>query len=233
MVVRPPERPRHSRDVGLSAVAVLGLWLVMVAPAALDARCAFRIVAAWAVVFAIFVVVFIANYLGAAVARSSLPRRVLSRRRLAAAIDANAFAPRPAATLRYVIGSMWDGGNLAHYSPDQPRVLIDGGRDARPGSILPICAGGAVVVGPKATRELPPHLLPSRPAPRSARRSICRSAAATAQSMSAGRSCRHDRISKRSREDVPPDSGATRRRRDRRLGPAHPRPGSCGRTTTP
>jgi hypothetical protein len=28
--------------------------------------------------------------------------------------------------LRYVIGSMWDGGNLAHYSPDQPQVLIDG-----------------------------------------------------------------------------------------------------------
>jgi hypothetical protein len=28
--------------------------------------------------------------------------------------------------LRYVIGSMWDGGNLSHYSPDQPRVLIDG-----------------------------------------------------------------------------------------------------------
>jgi hypothetical protein len=28
--------------------------------------------------------------------------------------------------LRYVIGSMWDGGNLAHYSSDQPEVLIDG-----------------------------------------------------------------------------------------------------------
>src|SRR5690242_10484143 len=28
--------------------------------------------------------------------------------------------------LRYVIGSMWDGGNLAHYSADQPQVLIDG-----------------------------------------------------------------------------------------------------------
>jgi len=34
--------------------------------------------------------------------------------------------PPDCAPLRYVIGSMWDGGNLSHYSPDQPQVLIDG-----------------------------------------------------------------------------------------------------------
>jgi hypothetical protein len=27
--------------------------------------------------------------------------------------------------LRYVIGSMWLSGNVAHYSPDHPEVLID------------------------------------------------------------------------------------------------------------
>jgi hypothetical protein len=26
----------------------------------------------------------------------------------------------------YVIGSMWDGGNVAHYAAEHPRVLIDG-----------------------------------------------------------------------------------------------------------
>ena len=33
--------------------------------------------------------------------------------------------------LVYVIGTMWDGGNVAHYAPEQPRVLIDGNPGAR------------------------------------------------------------------------------------------------------
>jgi hypothetical protein len=36
-------------------------------------------------------------------------------------------AQRP---LVYVIGSMWEGGNVGHYAPERPRVLIDG-RPAR------------------------------------------------------------------------------------------------------
>ena len=28
--------------------------------------------------------------------------------------------------LAYVIGRMWDGGNVGHYAPERPRVLIDG-----------------------------------------------------------------------------------------------------------
>jgi hypothetical protein len=36
------------------------------------------------------------------------------------------FHDATGAKLRYVVGTMWDGGNLAHYSPDQPEVLIDG-----------------------------------------------------------------------------------------------------------
>jgi hypothetical protein len=28
--------------------------------------------------------------------------------------------------LAYVIGPMWEGGNVAHYAPERPRVLIDG-----------------------------------------------------------------------------------------------------------
>ena len=27
---------------------------------------------------------------------------------------------------------MWDGGNVAHYSPDQPRVLVDGKPERAP-----------------------------------------------------------------------------------------------------
>ena len=28
--------------------------------------------------------------------------------------------------LAYVLGDMWTGGNVGHYAPDHPRVLIDG-----------------------------------------------------------------------------------------------------------
>src|SRR5262249_57942348 len=36
------------------------------------------------------------------------------------------FRAATGAPLVYVIGSMWDGGNVAHYAAEQPRVLIDG-----------------------------------------------------------------------------------------------------------
>jgi 4-amino-4-deoxy-L-arabinose transferase-like glycosyltransferase len=103
----------------------LGLWLVMAARASLDTARLTRIVAAWAIVFAIFVLAFVGNYL-------VLPRLDHRYRavlfpgdRLGATLTAR-FHDSTGATLRYVIGSMWDGGNLAHYSPDQPQVLIDG-----------------------------------------------------------------------------------------------------------
>jgi hypothetical protein len=32
----------------------------------------------------------------------------------------------------YVIGTMWDGGNVAHYAPEHPRVLIDGRPERAP-----------------------------------------------------------------------------------------------------
>ncbi|MCC6778041.1 MAG: glycosyltransferase family 39 protein [Hyphomicrobiales bacterium] len=102
----------------------LGLWLVLQAGEPAPARLA-RIATAWAGVFAVFALAFTINY-------SVLPafdhryRAVfypgdrlgeeLSRRFRAA-------TGRP---LAYVVGEMWDGGNVAHYAPEQPRVLIDG-----------------------------------------------------------------------------------------------------------
>jgi hypothetical protein len=47
----------------------------------------------------------------------------------------------------YVIGRMWDGGNVAHYSPNRPRVLIDGKPERAPWIDLEdLKAKGAVVV---------------------------------------------------------------------------------------
>ena len=97
---------------------------------------------------------------------------------------------------RYVIGSMWDGGNLAHYSPDQPQVLIDGlpraraldrsRRSARPGRRRGVdrqrseCA--AAEPCPLRARRRGRHAVRSADAPRRWR-----------HSMSAGRFCRHNR----------------------------------------
>ena len=75
--------------------------------------------------FGIFIVIFAANY-------SVLPyidhryRAVLFPGDKVGETLTKRFHAATGAELRYVVGSMWDGGNLAHYSPDQPQVLIDG-----------------------------------------------------------------------------------------------------------
>jgi 4-amino-4-deoxy-L-arabinose transferase-like glycosyltransferase len=103
----------------------LGLWLVMIARATFERGRLTRIVAAWSAVFGVLALVFIVNY-------SVLPffdhryRAVFFPGAGLAATLTEKFHAATGAPLRYVIGSMWDGGNLAHYSPDQPQVLIDG-----------------------------------------------------------------------------------------------------------
>ena len=97
----------------------------MTARATLDAARVRHIVGHWSVVFAIFALVFIANY-------SVLPsfdhryRAVFFPGDALGAALTQRFHAATGQPLRYVIGTMWDGGNLAHYSPDQPQVLIDG-----------------------------------------------------------------------------------------------------------
>lgn len=136
----------------------IGLWLVLMAPAALDTMRLTKIVAAWAVVFAIFVVIFTANY-------SVLPyidhryRAVFFPGDKLGETLTERFHAATGAKLRYVIGSMWDGGNLAHYSPDQPQVLIDGEPQRAPWIDLgDLRRQGAVVVwtqGDTATLPAP------------------------------------------------------------------------------
>ena len=103
----------------------LGTWLVLTARRVLDDARTVRILATWAIVFVCLALAFIANY-------GVLPRfdhryravffpggelaRELSQRYRAATGD----------PIAYVIGTMWDGGNVAHYARSQPRVLVDG-----------------------------------------------------------------------------------------------------------
>ena len=103
----------------------VGLWIVLTLRATLDRARLAHAVAHWGAVFAIFAIVFLANY-------SVLPlldhryRAVFYPGNTLAATLTQRFHDATGTKLRYVVGSMWDGGNLAHYSPDQPEVLIDG-----------------------------------------------------------------------------------------------------------
>jgi hypothetical protein len=101
-----------------------GLWLVL-HERALDLVALARIVVLWAAVSVGYVAAFVINY-------DVLPRynhdyyatmfpgdalgREMSRR----------YRAMTGGPLAYVIGSMWDGGNVSRYAPERPRVLIDG-----------------------------------------------------------------------------------------------------------
>jgi 4-amino-4-deoxy-L-arabinose transferase-like glycosyltransferase len=134
----------------------VGLWIVMFGRAVFDAGRIRRVVTAWAIVFAIFIVVFVANY-------AVLP--FLDHRYRAVLFPGDAlgtaltqrFHDATGTPLRYVIGSMWDGGNLAHYSSDQPQVLIDGAPARAPWiDLSDLRSKGAVVVWTQSdTTQLP------------------------------------------------------------------------------
>ncbi len=126
----------------------LGLWIVLTAPVALWRGIPLtRALATWAIVFTCLGLAFVVNY-------AVLPRfdhryravffpggdlgREISQRYRAA-------TGKP---LVYVIATMWDGGNVAHYAPEHPRVLIDGKPARAPwidlGDLQPARRGGGV-----------------------------------------------------------------------------------------
>jgi hypothetical protein len=105
-----------------------------------------RVLLTWAIVFAGLALAFIANYAvlphydhryrAVFFPGGDLGREISQRYR--------AVTGKPIA---YVIGSMWDGGNVAHYAPSHPRVLIDGKPARAPWIDLNDLKGrGAVVV---------------------------------------------------------------------------------------
>ena len=118
-------------------------------------------VAHWGAVFVIFAIVFVVNY-------SVLPlidhryRAVFYPGDTLAATLTQRFHDATGTKLRYVVGAMWDGGNLAHYSPDQPEVLIDGLPrrapwidlgDLRKNGAIVVWSGGDTAHLPRAIRN--------------------------------------------------------------------------------
>lgn len=123
-----------------------GVWLVLAAQRALDTRRLARVLAVWAFMFAGLGLGFVANY-------DILPRYDHRYRAvffpgedLAREIT-DRYRAVTGQKLAYVVGEMWDGGNVAHYSPDHPRVLIDAKPERAPWIDLnDMRARGAVVV---------------------------------------------------------------------------------------
>jgi 4-amino-4-deoxy-L-arabinose transferase-like glycosyltransferase len=137
----------------------LGLWIVMTWEPALDRVQLTRVVAVWALVTAAFVLAFVGNYVMLPSIDGRYRAVLFPGEQLAAEIDRRyrAASGRP---LRYVIGRMWDGGNVAHYSQDQPQVLIDGNPARAPWiDLANLRRQGGVVLWPSTNTQ--PSEMPS------------------------------------------------------------------------
>lgn len=124
----------------------LGVWMVMQWPRADLGQRVARIAALWAAVFAVFVLAFIANY-------AVLPRYdgryravLFPGERLAMEMSQR-FTAATGRPLTYVIAEMFVGGNVGHYAPERPRVLIDGNPRRAPWiDLADLKAKGALVL---------------------------------------------------------------------------------------
>jgi 4-amino-4-deoxy-L-arabinose transferase-like glycosyltransferase len=155
----------------------LGVWLVLYARTAITAARLARVVVLWAVVFTLFALVFAANYSVLATLDQRYRAVFYPGDRLADEL-ARRFRAATGRPLVYVIADMWDGGNVAHYAREQPRVLIDGDPrrapwidlgDLRTKGAVVVWTGGDSAVMPFALRGIagdaqvqPPFTLPFR-----------------------------------------------------------------------
>ena len=103
----------------------VGLWVVLTLRPVLNRPRLGRVITAWGIVFALFALIFAASYTVLPLIDHRYRAVFYPGDKLAVALTQR-FHDATGTMLRYVVGSMWDGGNLAHYSPDQPQVLIDG-----------------------------------------------------------------------------------------------------------
>jgi hypothetical protein len=133
----------------------LGVWLILLAQRRLAGPLP-RILLTWAIVFACLALAFIANY-------AVLPR--IDHRYRAVFYPGGSlgreigqrFETATGQPLRYVIGTMWDGGNVAHYAPSHPRVLVDGEPERAPWiDLADLTRRGAVVVWTEGDRAAIP-----------------------------------------------------------------------------
>ena len=133
-----------------------GLWIVLHAPP-LARITRSRIVGLWGVIFVCTAGAFLAEYGLSPRFKPHYSAVWYPGDRLADEM-ARRYRAMTGQPLAYVIGPMWEGGNIAHYAPERPRVLIDGSPARAPWIDLgDLRARGAIVVWPSSgERGLPP-----------------------------------------------------------------------------
>jgi Dolichyl-phosphate-mannose-protein mannosyltransferase len=137
----------------------LGPWIVMSVSSRVDRRCLTRIIGIWGTVTATYALTFIAQY-------AVLPlydhryRAVLFPGDQVAEEISTRFHAQTGSPLAYVVGTMWLGGNIGHYSADHPRTLIDGDPRRAPWiDLTDLAASGGVVVWTEDPAAVPERYL--------------------------------------------------------------------------
>jgi 4-amino-4-deoxy-L-arabinose transferase-like glycosyltransferase len=133
-----------------------GLWIVLRAGAI--TRVALKwAVTIWAAVSVLFVAAFVGHFgvrphLGQHYFTELFPGEHLARE------VSSRFRTTTGQPLTYVIGRMWDGGNVSYYAPEHPRVLIDGDPRRAPWiDLADLKARGAVVIWTHAEPRVIPE----------------------------------------------------------------------------
>jgi 4-amino-4-deoxy-L-arabinose transferase-like glycosyltransferase len=124
----------------------LGPWIVMSVAARIDRAAMARTARAWGTVTACYVLSFVVQYAVLPHFDHRYRATLFPGDRLAEEISAR-YRAQTGTPLRYVVSTMWIGGNISHYSADHPRTLIDGDPRRAPW-IDPagLAASGGVVV---------------------------------------------------------------------------------------
>ncbi len=146
---------------GFPLAIFFGLWIVIVAKTAIDRARLSLIVAGWAIVTAIYVIVFLVHHAVLPRFHSRFSAQLYPGQEIADRMTRE-FERQTGETLRYVIGRIYPAGALSHYAREgRPRVLIDGDPKRAPWiDIADLRRHGAVVLWFDFDRKaLPPYAM--------------------------------------------------------------------------
>ncbi len=132
----------------------VGLWIVMVAKAEIDRRRLSLIAVGWAIVAALYVIIFVVHHAVLPRFHNKFQAQLYPGPEIAETLTKE-FQRQTGEPLRYVIGRIWPAGNISHYARDgRPRVLIDGDPKRSPWiDIADLKRHGALVVWIDFERE--------------------------------------------------------------------------------
>lgn len=108
----------------------VGFWLVLRLQVPKPAMLS-RMMTTWAAIIVVYALAFIANYAVLPSYDQRYRATLFPGAALAQTVSAG-FREATGTPLAYVVADMWTGGNVGHYAPERPRVLIDGRPERTP-----------------------------------------------------------------------------------------------------